>query len=193
MKVCFATNNKNKLREIREILGDQFEVLGLEDIGCIADLPEESETLEENSRSKAKYVYDHFGISVFADDTGLEVDALSGAPGVYSARYAGPACDSEDNMARLLREMEGRENRTARFRTVITLILEGAEKQFEGIAEGIIIHEKKGPGGFGYDPVFRPVGKEVTFAEMPPNEKNAISHRGKAMKKLVDYLKKLEE
>ena len=199
MKIVFATNNKNKLAEIKEILAENFEVLSLSDINCHVDIPETGTTLEENARIKAEYIYSHYGISVFADDTGLEVEALGGAPGVYSARYAGgEGHDSEANMRKLLHELEGKDNRKARFRTAIALIL--AEQQtdgatetprteiFEGTVEGEITKEKRGEAGFGYDPIFQPEGYDRTFAELGNEVKNSISHRARATKKLVEYL-----
>ncbi len=199
MKIVFATNNQHKLQEIRHILGDSIEVLSLRDIGCDADIPETGTTLEENARQKAEYIWQHYHCDVFADDTGLEVDVLNGAPGVYSARYAGEGHDSEANMARLLRELGDNNNRRARFRTVIALIQKKdvcpcgctsikQEHLFEGIVEGEITHEKSGVGGFGYDPIFRPEGYEKTFAELGEEIKNQISHRARATQKLADYL-----
>ncbi len=190
MKICFATNNPNKVKEIQQMLGDEFEVLSLEDIGCHEELPEEQDTLEGNSAQKARFVYDHYGINCFADDTGLEVDALQGAPGVYSARYAGPQRNSEDNMQLLLSELEGKADRSAQFRTVVSLILAGEMQQFEGIVRGKILEQRAGAGGFGYDPVFTPEGYAQTFAEMEMEEKNSISHRGRAIRKLVEFLRK---
>ena len=206
MKIVFATNNQHKLDEIRSILGDTIEVLSLKDIGCDVDIPETGQTLEENALQKAQYIYDHYHISVFADDTGLEVDALNGAPGIYSARYASMEAgaheashDAEANMSRLLRELGENNNRRARFRTVIALILKkdvcpcGCTSikeihQFEGIVEGQIIKERRGGEGFGYDPIFQPDGYEETFAELGMEIKNHISHRARAVKKLADYL-----
>lgn len=193
MKIVFATNNKNKLAEIREMLGDKIEVMSLADINCHEDIPETSDTLEGNALQKAHYVYDKYGMSCFADDTGLEVDALGGEPGVYSARYAGgEGHDSEANMAKLMDKLGDNDNRKARFRTVITLITGNGEddvKLFEGVAEGDIIREKRGGEGFGYDPIFRPEGYDKTFAELGHEIKNKISHRAKAVQKLVEYLK----
>lgn len=193
MKIVFATNNKNKLAEIREMLGDKIEVMSLADINCHEDIPETSDTLEGNALQKAHYVYDKYGMSCFADDTGLEVDALGGEPGVYSARYAGgEGHDSEANMAKLMDKLGDNDNRKARFRTVIALITGNGEddvKLFEGVAEGDIIREKKGGEGFGYDPIFRPEGYDKTFAELGHEIKNKISHRAKAVQKLVEYLK----
>lgn len=194
MKIVFATNNKNKLAEIREMLGDKIEVMSLADINCHEDIPETSDTLEGNALQKAHYVYDKYGMSCFADDTGLEVDALGGEPGVYSARYAGgEGHDSEANMAKLMDKLGDNDNRKARFRTVIALITGNGEddvKLFEGVAEGDIIREKRGGEGFGYDPIFRPEGYDKTFAELGHEIKNKISHRAKAVQKLVEYLKK---
>jgi XTP/dITP diphosphohydrolase len=206
-KIVFATNNKHKLEEIRSILGDDFEVLSLSDIGCHEDIPETSDTLEGNAMQKAQYVFDKYGYDCFADDTGLEVDALGGEPGIYSARYAALdgddsiSHDSEANMAKLLRKLEGVENRKARFRTVIALIttkdnspsLIGREGVglllFEGIVNGSIIRERRGGEGFGYDPIFQPEGYDQTFAELGSEIKNHISHRARAVEKLAHYLK----
>ena len=197
MKIVFATNNQHKLQEIREILGDQFEILSLADIGCHEDIPETGNTLEANAHQKAEYVFDHYHIDCFADDTGLEVDALGGAPGVHSARYAeGTDHNSEANMAKLLRELGDNDNRKARFRTVISLIqMEGGnpvcsrEYQFEGVVEGRIDREKHGSEGFGYAPVFIPEGYDKSFAELGEEIKNQISHRARAVKKLAEWLK----
>ena len=192
MKIVFATNNKHKLSEIRDILGNEIEVLALDEIDCHADIPETSDTLEGNALQKAHYVYDNYHISCFADDTGLEVDALGGEPGIYSARYAGNNHDSEANMTKLLAKLGDNKNRKARFRTVIALILDGKnveEKIFEGILEGSIIKERRGGEGFGYDPIFQPEGYNHTFAELGSDIKNKISHRARATAKLVDELK----
>lgn len=192
MKIVFATNNKHKLSEIRDILGNEIEVLSLDEINCHADIPETSDTLEGNALQKAHYVYDNYHISCFADDTGLEVDALGGEPGIYSARYAGNNHDSEANMTKLLAKLGDNKNRKARFRTVIALILDGKnveEKIFEGIVEGSIIKERRGGEGFGYDPIFQPEGYNHTFAELGSDIKNKISHRARATAKLVDELK----
>ncbi len=197
MKIVFATNNQHKLQEIREILGDPFEILSLADIGCHEDIPETGNTLEANAHQKAEYVFDHYHIDCFADDTGLEVDALGGAPGVHSARYAeGTDHNSEANMAKLLRELGDNPNRKARFRTVISLIqMEGGnpvcsrEYQFEGSVEGSIDREKHGDGGFGYDPLFIPEGYDKSFAELGEEVKNQISHRARAVRKLAEWLK----
>ena len=189
-KLVFATNNAHKLEEIRAILGDKMEILSLADINCHADIPETANTLEGNAHLKSEYVYNHYGLDCFADDTGLEVEALDGAPGVYSARYAGDGHDSQANMQKLLKEMEEKNNRKAQFRTVISLIEKGEEKLFEGIVRGEITREKRGNSGFGYDPVFQPEGFDVTFAEMGSEVKNKISHRARAVKALCDYLSK---
>ena len=192
MKIVFATNNKHRLSEIRDILGNEIEVLSLDEIDCHADIPETSDTLEGNALQKAHYVYDNYHISCFADDTGLEVDALGGEPGIYSARYAGNNHDSEANMTKLLAKLGDNKNRKARFRTVIALILDGKnveEKIFEGIVEGSIIKERRGGEGFGYDPIFQPEGYNHTFAELGSDIKNKISHRARATAKLVDELK----
>ncbi len=193
MKIVFATNNKNKLAEIRDMLGDKIEVMSLADINCHEDIPETADTLEGNALQKARYVFDKYGMSCFADDTGLEVDALGGEPGVYSARYAGgEGHDSEANMAKLMQKLGDNDNRKARFRTVIALITgcgDDGVKMFEGVAEGDIIREKRGGEGFGYDPIFRPEGYDKTFAELGHEIKNKISHRARAVQKLVEYLK----
>lgn len=188
-KLVFATNNAHKLEEIRAILGDKVEILSLKDIHCEADIPETADTLEGNAKLKAEYIHAHYGLDCFADDTGLEVEALGGAPGVYSARYAGgDGHDSEANMKKLLAELDGKANRKAQFRTVICL-MEGEEIHlFEGIVKGEIIREKRGASGFGYDPVFVPEGHTETFAEMGAEEKNKISHRARAVQRLCDFL-----
>ena len=188
MKLVFATNNPNKLKELQALVGDKYQLLGLKDIGCFEEIPEEQLTLEGNARQKAFYVYEKYGYSCFADDTGLEVEALNGEPGVYSARYAGEEKDASANMNKLLHEMDRINNRKARFRTVISLVINGKEVQFEGIAEGEITREKCGDSGFGYDPVFLPEGFSKTFAEMELQDKNKISHRGRAVQKLVRRL-----
>lgn len=187
--IVFATNNAHKLSEIRRIIGERFRVLSLSDIGCHEDIPETGMTLEENALMKARYVREHYGYDCFADDTGLLVDALGGAPGVYSARYAGgDGHDSEANMRLLLRNMDDKDNRSSRFRTVIALIEGDVEHLFKGECEGLITREREGTDGFGYDPVFLPTGYNLTFAQMSPDEKNAISHRGRAVSKLISYL-----
>ncbi len=189
MKLVFATNNRHKLRELQQILGNSIQLLSLTDIGCNDEVPENQETLEGNAAEKAFYIYNKFGYNCFADDTGLEIDALDGAPGVYSARYAGPEKLASDNMAKVLREMEEINLRKARFRTVISMVIDGKEKQFEGIVDGEILREARGTEGFGYDPIFRPDEFSESFAEMDAEVKNKISHRGRAVEKLVDYLK----
>lgn len=193
MKIVFATNNSHKLEEIRQILGKSIEVLSLADINCHEDIPETAPTIEGNAMMKARYVYDKYGTPCFADDTGLEVEALDGAPGVYSARYAGgESHDSEANMRKLLHELEGKENRRAQFRTVIALIEQKDGKlvahTFEGKIEGHISNEKRGTSGFGYDPIFVPEGYEQSFAELGNEIKNKISHRARAVARLAEYL-----
>jgi XTP/dITP diphosphohydrolase len=194
-KLVFATNNSHKLSEVREILAPVgLEILSLADIGCTADIPETADTLEGNACLKAAYVKQHFGMECFADDTGLEVDALNGAPGVYSARYAGPGHDSEANVALLLHNLEGVDNRRARFRTVVALTRpDGTIVTLDGIVEGVITHHRHGDSGFGYDPIFRPEGCQQTFAEMSAKDKNAISHRGRAIARLLQYLSSLQQ
>ena len=187
-KLIFATNNPHKLREINDLLDDKFEIISLESVGIREDIPETADTLEGNALQKARFVYQKTGLDCFADDTGLEVDILEGAPGVYSARYAGKDSSFEDNMDKLLLEMKGKNNRKARFRTVIALIFSGDEYLFEGIVEGIILNHKAGNGGFGYDPVFMPDGFGKSFAEMEPDQKNSISHRGRSVQKLAMFL-----
>jgi len=189
-KICFATNNQNKLKEIAALLTPTFEVAGLEEIGCFEELPETSDTLQGNSFEKADFVYKNYRVSCFADDTGLEVEALNGAPGVYTARYAGPDCIPEENIEKLLKELKGKSNRNAKFSTVITLILDGEKFFFEGEIQGTITEKPSGHEGFGYDPVFKPKGYDVTFSEMSMEEKNKISHRGIATQKLLDFLLK---
>lgn len=191
MELVFATNNKHKLEELQAILGDKIKLLSLKDIACFEDIPEEQPTLEGNASQKAFYVYNKFGYNCFADDTGLEIEALNGEPGVYSARYAGEESNSEANMNKVLNKLGKIEIRNARFRTVISLILEGEEKQFEGIVEGEILKVKRGGSGFGYDPIFQPNGFDETFAEMNLENKNKISHRGRAVQKLIQYLQTL--
>ena len=191
-KLVFATNNAHKLAEISEMLGDKIELLSLKDIGCTADIPETADTLEGNAQLKAQYVYERYGLGCFADDTGLEVEALHGAPGVYSARYGGEAHNSEKNMDRLLRELTNEENRAARFRTVICLILEGKTRLFEGEVKGSILRERQGHEGFGYDPLFVPEGHTESFATLGEEQKNQISHRARAAAKLMEFLKQLE-
>lgn len=192
MKLVFATNNKHKIHELQALAGEKIELLSLSDINCFDEIPEDRPTLEGNALQKAEYIYGKFGFSCFADDTGLEVEVLNGEPGVYSARYAGGDKDPEANMNKLLGKLDKINNRKARFRTVISLILKGKEYQFEGIVEGTITQVKRGNSGFGYDPVFQPDGYEKTFAEMSLDEKNKISHRGRAVEKLVHFLHSLE-
>ena len=189
VKIVFATNNLNKLTEVRNILGNKFQVMSLSELGCNDDIPEKGQTLKDNALIKAQWIYDKYHVNCFADDTGLEVDALGGAPGVYSARYAGgEGHDSEANMKKLLSELESIDNRKARFRTVIALIIDGKVTTFDGIINGVITRERKGGEGFGYDPIFQPDGYHQTFAELGSDIKNQISHRAKATKKLADYL-----
>ena len=189
MKIGFATNNKHKLEEIKDILGKDFEIVSLAEIGCHEDIPETGLTLEENARQKSTYIVEHYNHDCFADDTGLEVDVLNGEPGVHSARYAeGTDHDSEANMRKLLSKMSNVKDRTARFRTVISLIINGVEHQFEGRVEGRIATEKHGTEGFGYDPIFIPEGYDKSFAELGEEVKNQISHRARAVKKLAEYL-----
>lgn len=188
--IVFATNNKNKLREIRDIVGSKYNILSLSDINCHEDIPETADTIEGNALLKARFVKEKYGYDCFADDTGLEVEALGNRPGVYSARFAGEDCNSENNINKLLSELEGIENRKARFRTVIALIKGENEEEFEGVIYGNISHERHGEGGFGYDKVFVPENYEKTFAEMLPEEKNSISHRAKATRLLIEYLNK---
>ena len=187
IKLVFATQNQHKLKEVQALLNN-FEVLSLTDIKCFESIPETSDTLEGNAQLKANYVTEKFGLNCFADDTGLEVEALNGAPGVYSARYAGIDNDSEKNMNKLLRELENEPNRQAQFRTAIALNLQGEQFLFEGICEGVILQEKQGEHGFGYDPIFMPIGYKTSFAEMALAEKNMISHRGIGIHKLISYL-----
>lgn len=187
-RIVFATNNAHKLSEVTDILGNDFVVKGLKSINCFDDLPEEQDTLEGNAFQKARYVNEKYRVDCFADDTGLEVEALNGEPGVYSARYAGESCIASNNIDKLLGKLEGIENRKARFRTVIALILDGKEVLFEGIVEGKILTARKGNAGFGYDSIFQPDGYDLSFGEMEASLKNTISHRALAVKRLVDYL-----
>lgn len=190
-KFVFATNNAHKLQEVEAIVGEKIEILSLKDIGCQADIPETADTLEGNALQKARFIYETYHQDCFADDTGLEVEALNGAPGVYSARYAGDAHNSEANMRKLLQDLEGVENRRARFRTVFALILNGKEHLFEGIVNGQIIKTRRGTSGFGYDPIFVPDGYTQTFAEMGDALKNKISHRAVGAQKLCKFLNTL--
>ena len=187
--LVFATNNQHKLDEVQAMVGSNFKLKSLKDIGCVADIPETGTTFEENASQKSRYIFNHFQVDCFSDDSGLEVDALDGEPGVYSAHYSGSR-DTEANMQMVLDKLGNNENRTARFRCVISLILNGQEYFFEGSAEGRIAAERSGKAGFGYDPIFMPDGYERTFSEMTAEEKNKISHRGKAMAKLVAFLSK---
>lgn len=190
-KLVFATNNEHKLHEIKQMLGKGFDLVSLGETGCTEEIPENSDTLEGNASQKSHYVFEKYGLDCFADDTGLEVEALNNAPGVYSARYAGPQRDSSDNVKKLLSELDKIKNRKARFKTVISLLINGQEILFEGIVNGQILTQARGEKGFGYDPVFQPDGYAVSFAEMDLDEKNKISHRGQAFRKLIDYLNKL--
>jgi XTP/dITP diphosphohydrolase len=186
-KIVFATGNPNKLKEIKSAI-NSFEIVGLKDLKITEEIPETGDTLKKNALQKAKYVYDKTGLDCFSDDTGLEIEALNYRPGVYSAMYAGPDCNAENNMRKVLRELEETPNRTAQFKTVIALILQGKEYFFEGVVKGEILKEKTGKDGFGYDPIFRPLGYKESFAEMSIAQKNEISHRGLAVKKLVKFL-----
>lgn len=190
MKICFATNNPNKLKEIRQILGTGFEIVSLQDIGCHEELPETHETLEENSAEKAEYVYARYQVPVFADDTGLEVDALNGEPGVYTAMYAGPERDAHKNMQKVIDGLAENPDRAAAFRTIITYIDASGTFAFEGKVTGRIAAQQRGAEGFGYDPIFIPEDYAETFAELPSEVKNSISHRKRAIQKLVDFLKR---
>jgi len=189
--LLFATNNEHKLREIKEIAGKNYLILGLHDVGITTEIPETQETLEGNASQKAWFIYEKTGMDCFADDTGLEIEVLGGRPGVYSARYAGEGCSFDDNVEKVLEELEGIENRKACFRCAVCLILDGKEKLFEGRIPGVITRERSGDGGFGYDSVFLPDGNTMTFAEMPAHLKNGISHRGIAVSKMFRYLKKM--
>lgn len=191
MKLCFATNNAHKISEVKSLLAGKFQILSLQEIGCLVELPETTGTIAGNSNQKAEYVYQKYGIDCFADDSGLLVSSLNDAPGVDSAIYAGPQRSHDDNIALLLKNLDGIANRRAQFITVITLIQSGQHRQFEGILEGEILKEKRGEGGFGYDPVFVPLGFDKTLAQMSMDEKNTISHRAKAIDKLVSFLQTL--
>ena len=190
MKLVFATNNRHKLEEIQHLLGSKIKLLSLNDIHCDEEIPEDYFTLEENASQKARYIFDKYKVNCFADDTGLEIDILNGKPGVLSARYAGENKDSQANIDKVLAELYGINNRKARFRTVISLIINGCETQFEGTVDGIILTERHGVSGFGYDPIFLPNGFTQSFAEMNLYDKNKISHRARAINKLVDFIKK---
>lgn len=189
MELIFATQNEDKVKEIQKLMPSYIVVKSLKAIGCTDDIPETQETLEGNAIQKAQYIVEKYNINCFSDDTGLEVTALNGAPGVYSARYAGPTKNSDDNMQLLLNELKDKEDRSAQFRTAIALIIDGKTQTFEGTVEGEIRKEKAGAEGFGYDPIFEPEGRGVTFAEMPLSEKNEISHRARALKKMIQFLK----
>jgi len=188
MKLVFATNNQHKLQEIRHLLGDSIELLSLNDINCTNEIPENQETLEGNAAEKSFYIFNKYGLNCFADDTGLEIESLNGEPGVYSARYAGEERSSENNMNLVLAKLFKIKSRKARFRTVISLVIDGREIQFEGVVNGHILEDKRGETGFGYDPIFQPDESHHSFAEMSMEEKNKISHRGRAVQKLVEYL-----
>ncbi|MDD3329983.1 MAG: non-canonical purine NTP diphosphatase [Bacteroidales bacterium] len=193
MQLIFATNNAHKLYEVKSILDNHIKILSLNDINCKEDIPETADTLEGNALQKAQFIYHRYHQNCFADDTGLEIEALNGRPGVYSARYAGENCNFNDNMNKVLNEMQGISHRKACFRTVIALLFDGKEYLFEGKVEGEILVEKKGLVGFGYDPIFQPDGYHKTFAEMDILEKNRISHRGLSIQKLVNFLKTLQD
>lgn len=194
-QLVFATNNKHKLSEIRNLVESEFsdtiKILSLKDISCFEEIPETGDTLEANASEKAFYIFNKYGYDCFADDTGLEIEALNDRPGVYSARYAGENCSFEDNMNKVLKELDGIKNRNAKFRTVISLIIDGKETQFEGSVSGEMLNDKKGTEGFGYDPIFQADGFEISFAEMDMEVKNKISHRGIATRKLLNHLKDL--
>ncbi len=190
MQLVFATNNLNKLNEVQKLIPDTIQLLSLKDIGCFEDIPETQDTIEGNAIQKAEYVKQHYGYDCFADDTGLEVEALKGAPGVFSARYAGPQRDANDNMDKLLLNLKGKPNRNAHFKTVIALVLNGTLNTFTGICEGCITETKYGDSGFGYDPIFKASGYDKTFAEITLEEKNSIGHRGKAVSQLISFLNK---
>lgn len=189
MKIVFATNNKNKILEVQQLFQNVIEIISLEEIGCLEEIPETANTIEENAVMKANYVSQKYGYDCFADDTGLEVDALNGAPGVYSARYAGEQRNSDDNMNKLLKALSDKSDRNAQFKTVIALNLNGEQHLFTGIARGKITLKKTGNQGFGYDPIFQPEGYDATFAQLSLQEKGAISHRGKATEQLIAFLK----
>jgi len=192
MKIVFATNNPNKLREAQQLIGEEIEILSLASIGCTEDIPETQPTIEGNASQKSFYVYEKYGANCFADDTGLEIEALNGEPGVYSARYAGEGVAFEKNMEKVLMKMDGQENRNSQFKTVVSLVIDGKEVQFPGIVKGDILQTASGVSGFGYDPIFKPTGFDETFAEMSSEQKNKISHRGIAMRKLAEYFKTIK-
>lgn len=189
LKLVFATNNKNKIKEIKHLIGNSIELLNLEDIGCLEEIPETADTIKGNAIQKAQYVYEKYGYNCFADDTGLEIEALNGEPGVFSARYAGEQKSAEDNMNKVLTQLKDKTNKNARFKTVISLIIDGNLTCFEGIVEGEITHTKIGTEGFGYDPIFKPKGYDCTYSEMSLDVKNTMSHRAIATGKLINYLK----
>ena len=191
MQLVFATNNLNKLNEVQKLIPDTIQLLSLKDIGCFEDIPETQDTIEGNAIQKAEYVKQHYGYDCFADDTGLEVESLQGAPGVFSARYAGPQRDANDNMDKLLLNLKDKPNRNAHFKTVIALVLNGTLNTFTGICEGCITETKYGDSGFGYDPIFKANGYDKTFAEITLEEKNSIGHRGKAVSQLISFLNNL--
>lgn len=191
MQLVFATNNKNKIKEVQALIPEHIKLLSLEDIGCTEDVPETQNTIEGNAKQKAEYVKERYGYDCFADDTGLEVSALNGEPGVYSARYAGAQRDANDNMDKLLVNLENKDYRNAQFKTVVALHINNALHSFTGICEGEITMTKQGEKGFGYDPIFKPMGYTQTFAEMTLEIKNKIGHRGKAVAQLVNYLNSL--
>jgi len=191
MKLVFATNNKNKIKEIKNLLSNSIELLSLEDINCKEEIPETSDSIAGNALQKAKYIFDNYGHNCFADDTGLEIESLNGEPGIYSARYAGLQRDANDNMNKVLAKLKDENNKNAHFKTVIALIINGKETLYEGIAKGKITNKKSGTEGFGYDPIFKPIGFDITFSEMSLEEKNKVSHRGKAVRQLTDYLSSL--
>lgn len=192
MKLVFATNNVHKLNEIRNLAGSNFKIVSLSDMGWVDEIPETGKTIEDNASQKAFYIYEKYKFDCFADDTGLEIESLDKRPGVYSARYAGESCNFEDNMSKVLTELQGITNRKACFRTVISLVIQRKEVRFEGRVDGVILNEYRGNKGFGYDPIFQPNGYKQTFAEMPLELKNAISHRGLATQKLIAFLKNLK-
>ena len=193
MKLVFATQNQNKVTELKQLMPKSIELLSLKDINCNDDIPETAPNLKGNASQKSHYIFEKFNINCFADDTGLEIEALNNEPGVYSARYAGPQKNSEDNMNLVLEKLKNESNRKARFKTVISLIINGDEHIFEGVCNGEITTKKSGNKGFGYDPIFKPKGFDITFADMPLSKKNKISHRGKAVKLLVDFLEDMEK
>ncbi len=188
LKIVFASHNRHKKQEVAAILGNSVELIDLKDLNCTEDIPETQDSLQGNALQKARFVREKYGLDCFADDTGLEVEALNGAPGVYSARYAGPACNFDDNMDKLLLELEAKDNRKARFRTVVALLLDGREYLFEGEVRGEILRQKSGSKGFGYDPLFRPEGYELSFAQLEAEQKNRISHRAEAVRKMAVFL-----